>query len=522
MRTLSDGTPILAKPKMIDTLEEALDLAFDEDEQEVLIRVEGYVSRKSKNKADITLNISYDYKELVQDAIDHVNSFTQFDTSVAPKDVWKVAKQEVLESLSKSLLDQNPRDYVSRSSEQIFDNVDNVLVGFSSGMIQVRGVMVDYKLVEKGEERVVKSRPKTLAKKAMLEGTFRGTGIGSLRTMALDTPRFDYIFVNNMRYDSSGFSLEIENNNALRVFSGDRGHSERIQVTNKNQRVSLDLGTPSGTIFQVKEELTVEDKAQSVESIRKSLNIRSSCVALAQIQAPKTLRTSTLTGVMSSSGRFDATVLKGSSNKPLKIGPSPGSRVYVEVKRESTKIKPGMSVIFVEESSSQIVINLNWDRVRQPIDLDLCVLLEMKDGSTDCLEAIRGNFGNLDSYPFVLHSGDDLTGDFAEGEYLYVSLEHLKQIKRMCVFAYIYRGAKSWKNAKGVIWVDVPGHPLLEVPMGEQTSPAPLCAICMIEVDGDQIHLERLVSFHGSMRHPAWHGSWQNDLDAQYSWNMNW
>ena len=35
MRRLSDGTPVLAKPKMIDTLETVLEEAYDADEQEV-------------------------------------------------------------------------------------------------------------------------------------------------------------------------------------------------------------------------------------------------------------------------------------------------------------------------------------------------------------------------------------------------------------------------------------------------------------------------------------------------------
>ena len=48
MRRLSDGTPILAKPKMIDTLETVLEEAYETDEQEVLVCVEGYVSRKLK------------------------------------------------------------------------------------------------------------------------------------------------------------------------------------------------------------------------------------------------------------------------------------------------------------------------------------------------------------------------------------------------------------------------------------------------------------------------------------------
>ena len=524
MRTLSDGTPILAKPKMIDTLQEALEAAFNEDEQEVLVRIEGYVSKKTKNVANITLNISYDYCTIVEEALEHVKTLKKFDASIAPKAIWEKAKDEVLNSLNQSLINKNPRDYVSRSSEHLFDGIDHVLVGYSSGLVQIRGLMVEYELVKKGESRQVRSRPKTLAKNKLFEGTFRGKGVGSLRTLALDTPRFDYIFVNNMRYDSSGFSIEVPNNQSLRVFSGDRGHSERVQVTKSNQKVSLDLDKSMGSSYRIVKNYQVKDgeKAKSVEEIRRSVRARSHCVALAEIQASKTLRSPTLTGVATGAGGFIATPMSGSSKKPLKIGPSPGSRVYVEVKRETAKIKSGMSVVFVEPSSAQIVINLNWNRKDKPIDLDLCVLLEMQDGSTDCLEAIRGNFGELDEHPFVLHSGDDLTGDFVEGEYLYIQIEHIRKIKRMCVFTYIYKGATSWKNAKGIVRVDVPGHPLLEVPMGEQTSTSPLCAICMIEVKDNQIQLERLMSFHGSMNVQPWSGGWQNDLDDRYSWGMNW
>ena len=104
MRRLSDGTPVLAKPKMIDTLETVLEEAYDADEQEVLICVEGYESRKSKKIANITLNIAYDYSSLVQEAIDHVEQFDDFDQSIAEQAVWDKAKSEVLESLNKSLL----------------------------------------------------------------------------------------------------------------------------------------------------------------------------------------------------------------------------------------------------------------------------------------------------------------------------------------------------------------------------------------------------------------------------------
>ena len=58
--------------------------------------------------------------------------------------------------------------------------------------------------------------------------------------------------------------------------------------------------------------------------------------------------------------------------------------------------------------------------------------------------------------------------------------------------------------------------------MGEQSNPKPLCAICMIEVDGNTVNLERLMSFHGSIQDRAWDGKWQRELDNRYNWNMNW
>ena len=525
MRRLSDGTPILAKPKMIDTLETVLEEAYETDEQEVLVCVEGYVSRKSKKVANITLNVAYDYATLVREAIEHVEAFEAYDHSIAPQAVWDTAKAEVLESLNKSLLNRNPNDYISRSSEQLFPEIPNVLVGFSSGMIQVRGIMTDYELLDPGEEKKVNSRPKTLCKKAMFAGTFRGEGIGALRTMALDTPRFDHININNMRYDSSGFSMEVEDEGTLRVFNGFRGGSSRIEITDDNREVNLSLGESIGSEYRLIEDHTVTSGSRKVSELRADLGIGSSAIALKQIITPKTIRSETLTAVVSGIGRVQTAVMTGSSKNPTKIGPSPGSRVFVEVKRESTKVKADESIIFMEPASSQIIINLNWNRVSHAIDLDLCALIELQDGTVDCIEAIRGNFGDIDDAPFVLHSGDDLTGDFAEGEYLHIDYEHLKKIKRICVFAYIYRGASSWKNAKGVIQVDVPGNPIIEVAMGEQTSRSPLCAICMIEVDEakDQVKLERLVSFHGDMqRYQSWDGQWQRDLDSTYNFNMNW
>ena len=106
--------------------------------------------------------------------------------------------------------------------------------------------------------------------------------------------------------------------------------------------------------------------------------------------------------MVSGIGRVQTAVMTGSSKNPTKIGPSPGSRVFVEVKRESTKVKADESIIFMEPASSQIIINLNWNRVSHAIDLDLCALIELQDGTVDCIEAIRGNFGDINKQLLAL------------------------------------------------------------------------------------------------------------------------
>ena len=149
MKYLSDGTPIRAQEEAIDSLRELLDEAIDINDQEALVEIKGYVSKTSKNKANITLNLVYDYPDLLEEALEHVQSFpvSEYDTKIASKTNWRKAKSELIESLNSSLRQRNPRDNISRAAESIFDFLPTVLVGLSSGLIQFRGIITKYKLI---------------------------------------------------------------------------------------------------------------------------------------------------------------------------------------------------------------------------------------------------------------------------------------------------------------------------------------------------------------------------------------
>ena len=109
-------------------------------------------------------------------------------------------------------------------------------------------------------------------------------------------------------------------------------------------------------------------------------------------------------------------------------------------------------------------------------------------------------------------AGDDRTGASTSGEFLYVNGDHLKDIRRICIYAFIYEGAANWSQADGVVTVSVPGHPPVEVRLDNHDNGKNMCAIAMLENDGGELKLTKLAQYFSS--HPA--------LDAHYNWVLRW
>jgi uncharacterized protein involved in tellurium resistance len=523
MKTLSDGTPIKAQEEALDKLEQCLQETLDENDQEILVELKGYVSKRSKKVANITLNLIYDYHDLLEETLEHVEGFTtsDFDSKIASQKTWKSAQKEVIKSLKASLQKKNKRDNISGAAESIFDFLPTVMVGLASGLVQIRGIITEYKLIKKGTKKKVNSSKSTLVKNELLEGTFKGKGsIGTLKTLALEKERFDEMIINGTSFRSDDFYSDVEDD-AIRVYTGKHGHSERIQLSERGDIAKVKIGTDDKA-YRVVFEHTVKGTSKKVSQIRSKNKIPSSAIALAEITSQKTIRSKTLVGHKGKGKGMAIHEIQGKSTKTQKVGPSPNSTTYVEVKRENKKIKVGESVIFVQRGSNQIVVNLNWTRKGNNLDLDLGAFVELHTGLKQVLQPLDERYGTLDSPPYVLHSGDDRTGSSEDGEFLFVEIENLQEIKRICIYAMIYSGISRWDQADAVVTVQVPNRNPIEVLMSDFDTSKRQYAVCMIQIEDDYLQVEKLGTFHRNGVYTNAQGTTTIDIDETYNWGMHW
>ncbi|MBR1657342.1 MAG: TerD family protein [Synergistaceae bacterium] len=178
------------------------------------------------------------------------------------------------------------------------------------------------------------------------------------------------------------------------------------------------------------------------------------------------------------------------------------------------------------DNSGEIVINLNWHRGNErkrlmtvfskqnaAVDLDLGCLYEMKDGRKGSVQALGGNFGNLEGFPYMQLDSDDRTGDSEGGENLRVNGAKISSLKRILVYAFIYEGVANWRDADGVVTVKCPGSPDVIVRMDEYNTSEIMCAVAMLEnVNDETLSVEKLIKFF----------SGHSDMDTYYNWGLRW
>jgi tellurite resistance protein TerA len=172
------------------------------------------------------------------------------------------------------------------------------------------------------------------------------------------------------------------------------------------------------------------------------------------------------------------------------------------------------------EGYGEIICNLNWSSDvkkgffggSKKIDLDLACLFELNDGWKGVVQALGESFGSYDSAPFIYLDGDDTTGKSELGEFIYINGDYLKEIKRICVFAFIYDGIVKWKEANAVVTVNVPNNPIIEVKIDSSSSQLSTCAIAMIENENGNLKVTKLDKYFSGHR----------ELDKYYKWGMNW
>jgi len=224
---------------------------------------------------------------------------------------------------------------------------------------------------------------------------------------------------------------------------------------------------------------------------------------------------------------FGGTVAEKPAQPPAPVAPQPAppkvslAKITLEKRGEKISLeKKGQA------GHGRIVCNLNWsagepDKRRllggmfakgkgRGVDLDLGCLFEMDDGNKGGVQALGNAFGDFNRPPYIHLAGDDRTGANTSGEFLYINGDHLKDFRRICIFAFIYEGVANWGQADGVVTLTVPGHPAVEVRLDNHDNTRNMCAIAMIENDGGNLKITKLGEYFAS----------HIDLDRRYRWGL--
>lgn len=220
----------------------------------------------------------------------------------------------------------------------------------------------------------------------------------------------------------------------------------------------------------------------------------------------------------------------GASAQPPSPPPAPPSKVSLS---KITLDKRGDQISLEKRGSGKghgrIECNLNWTAGGAPakkgllgglfgggrssgVDLDLGCLFELSDGRKSVVQALGNCFGDYDRAPFIKLAGDDRSGTSTSGEFLYINGDRLSDIKRVCIFAFIYEGIANWAQADGVVTVTVPGHPVIEVRLDGHQPSKNMCAIAMLENHKGELRVTKLAEYFAG--HP--------DLDRHYGWGLRW
>ncbi|GFE77320.1 TerD family protein [Novosphingobium sp. TCA1] len=159
-------------------------------------------------------------------------------------------------------------------------------------------------------------------------------------------------------------------------------------------------------------------------------------------------------------------------------------------------------------SFGEIILNLNWNQNTsrgffggtKQLDLDLGVIFEMQDGYAGVIQALGRTFGDFNNEPYIELSGDDRTGAVAAGETIRVNGRHFDQIKKLGVFALIYDGAPNWQQTDGVVRMNMPGQPEIEIRMNEGRNDKRLCGVALIENVNGELQMKRHMKYYPSQK----------------------
>lgn len=223
---------------------------------------------------------------------------------------------------------------------------------------------------------------------------------------------------------------------------------------------------------------------------------------------------------------------------PPPVAPPPPSAPPAPVRLTKvtlTKAAPSVSLTKQGGTSGALHVNLNWEVRKQfsgwagklgrpvamhsDLDLDLCALYELTDGSKGVVQALGNAFGSLHQPPFIHLDGDDRTGAVSSGENLTVSLDHKHLFRRVLVFVTIYKGARSFADLHATVTLQPQHGAAIDFSLDECTVPSTVCALALITNTGGG---ELVVQREARYLVPERGVSPQRTVDHAYGWGMNW
>lgn len=199
-----------------------------------------------------------------------------------------------------------------------------------------------------------------------------------------------------------------------------------------------------------------------------------------------------------------------------------------------TKAAPSVSLTKQGGTSGAMRVNLNWQVRKQfsgwasklgrpvamhnDLDLDLCALYELTDGSKGVIQSLGNAYGALHQPPYIHLDGDDRTGAVASGENLTVNLDHQRDFRRILVFVTIYQGARSFADLHATVTLTPQHGAPIDFSLDECTVPSTVCALALITNTGNDLIVQREARYLVPERGV----SPQRTVDHAYGWGMNW
>lgn len=199
-----------------------------------------------------------------------------------------------------------------------------------------------------------------------------------------------------------------------------------------------------------------------------------------------------------------------------------------------TKAAPSVSLTKQGGTSGAMRVNLNWQVRKQfsgwasklgrpvamhnDLDLDLCALYELTDGSKGVIQSLGNAYGALHQPPYIHLDGDDRTGAVASGENLTVNLDHQRDFRRILVFVTIYEGARSFADLHATVTLTPQHGAPIDFSLDECTVPSTVCALALITNTGNDLIVQREARYLVPERGV----SPQRTVDYAYGWGMNW